>query len=275
MKRELSQGQVEPLDRDLILAEIDEHFGSPPLALRIEPVVDSTNDRLLALPASQRHRMALLAEHQTSGRGRRGRHWVSPHGRNIYLSLGWTFESGVDALGCLPLVVALAACNALAWAGLANHRVKWPNDVLLGGRKLGGCLVDVQGDASGPCHAVMGVGLNLYMPAGLPEAGAIDQPWTDLAAALPGLSRNRLAGLLLQALLEKTGQFASQGFESLQAEWQARDGLVGQQVELSHASGTIRGRVLGISDRGALRLQLSSGTGEYTAGEVSIRNRDS
>ncbi|HSM68800.1 MAG TPA: biotin--[acetyl-CoA-carboxylase] ligase [Xanthomonadales bacterium] len=275
MTRKLNEEQAELLDRDSILAEIDERFGAPPLVLRIESEVDSTNDRLLAMPASQRHRMALLAEHQTAGRGRRGRQWVSPCGRNIYLSLGWTFETGASALGCLPLVVALAACDALAQAGLTDHRVKWPNDLMLDGRKLGGCLVDIQGDAKGPCHAVMGVGLNLYMPSGLPEAAAIDQPWTDLGAALPGLSRNRLAGLLLNAMLAKTSQFSSQGFQPLQAEWRARDGLAGQQVELSHASGTVRGRVLGISDRGALRLQLSSGTGEYTAGEVSIRNRDS
>lgn len=275
MKRELNLEQVELLDRDSILAEIDERFGSPPLALRIESEVDSTNDRLLAMPANQRHRMALLAEHQTSGRGRRGRQWVSPYGRNIYLSMGWTFESGASALGCLPLVVALAACDALAQAGLRGQRVKWPNDLLLDGRKLGGCLVDIQGDASGPCHAVMGVGLNLYMPAGLPETVAIDQPWTDLSAALPGLSRNRLAGQLLNAMLAKTSQFSRQGFQPLQAEWRVRDGLAGQQVELHHAGGTVRGRVLGITAHGALRLQLSSGTGEYPAGEVSIRNRDS
>ena len=275
MTRKLNEEQAELLDRDSILAEIDERFGAPPLVLRIESEVDSTNDRLLAMPASQRHRMALLAEHQTAGRGRRGRQWVSPCGRNIYLSLGWTFETGASALGCLPLVVALAACDALAQAGLTDHRVKWPNDLMLDGRKLGGCLVDIQGDAKGPCHAVMGVGLNLYMPSGLPEAAAIDQPWTDLGAALPGLSRNRLAGLLLNAMLAKTSQFSSQGFQPLQAEWRARDGLAGQQVELSHASGTVRGQVLGITARGALRLQFSSGTGEYAAGEVSIRNRDS
>lgn len=275
MTRELNLEQVEALDRESILAEIDERFGAPPLALSIASEVDSTNDRLLAMPASERHRMALLAEHQTRGRGRRGRQWVSPYGRNIYLSLGWTFESGVDEMGCLPLVVALAACDALAQAGLQGHRVKWPNDLMLDGRKLGGCLVDMQGEANGPCHAVMGIGLNLHMPSGLPEAAAIDQPWTDLGAALPGLGRNRLAGQLLNAMLTKTSQFASQGFQPLQAEWRARDGLAGQQVELSHASGTVCGQVLGITARGALRLQLSSGTGEYAAGEVSIRNRDS
>lgn len=275
MTPEFNQEQVELLDRDSILAEIDDRFGSPPLALRIASEVDSTNDRLLAMPASQRHRVALLAEHQTRGRGRRGRQWVSPYGRNIYLSMGWTFELGAAELGCLPLVVALAACEALARLGLKDQRVKWPNDLLLGGRKLGGCLVDIQSDVNGPCHAVMGVGLNLHMPAGLPETAAIDQPWTDLGAALPGLSRNRLAGQLLNAMLAKTSQFARQGFQPLQAEWRARDGLAGQQVELSHASGTVRGRVLGITARGALRLQLSSGTGEYAAGEVSIRNRDS
>jgi len=275
VKRELNQERGELLDRDSILAELGDRPGSAGVDLRIESVVDSTNDRLLAMPARQRHRMALLAERQTRGRGRRGRQWVSPFGRNIYLSLGWTFDSAVAKLGCLPLVVALAACDALAQAGLADHRVKWPNDLLLEGRKLGGCLVDIQGDAGGPCHAVMGIGLNLHMPVGLPEAGAIDQPWTDLGASLPGLSRNRLAGLLLNAMLEKTGLFASHGFQPLQAEWRARDALLGQQVELSHPTGTVRGRVLGITARGALRLQLSSGTGEYTAGEVSIRNRDS
>jgi BirA family biotin operon repressor/biotin-[acetyl-CoA-carboxylase] ligase len=270
----------EPLDllnQAAILDALDPEAAAALGSLHIAGVVDSTNDWLLALPPGQRHGMALLAERQTAGRGRRGRSWVSPYARNLYLSLGWTFESGAAQLGCLPLLVALAACDALDRAGLEGHGVKWPNDLLLDGRKLGGCLVEIQGDASGPCHAVMGIGINLRMPESLLEAQGINQPWADLGDALPGLSRNRMASLLLGAMLVRVGLFAQTGFAPLREAWQQRDALAGLEVELQHATGAVRGRVLGISDYGALRLQLPSGTAEYTAGEVKVqlRHRDS
>lgn len=238
--------------------------------LRVFDVVDSTNDRLLALPTAQRHGVVMLAEHQTAGRGRRGRNWVSPYARNLYLSLGWTFEAGAAELGCLPLIVALAAGKALEESGVRGLAVKWPNDLMLDGRKLGGCLVEIQGDASGPCTAVIGIGINVRMPGSSPEASGIEQPWTDLQNGPATLSRNRLAGRVLCMLLQKIQRFSKHGFEPMRADWERRDLLKGQAVELISAGDSVRGTVVGISDGGALRLQSAAGVAEYTSGEVQV-----
>ena len=221
------------------------------------------------MPVDQQAGRAVMAECQTAGRGRRGQAWVSPYGRNIYLSLGWAFESGAGELACLPLLVALSACDALTTAGLQGHGIKWPNDLLHDSRKLGGCLVEVQGDVSGPCHAVLGVGLNVRMAQDSPGTGDIDQPWTDIASQAPAVSRNTLAANLLDHLVVNLKEFASDGFEPFMARWQSVDVLQGHEVELRHAGRKVTGISRGISGRGALLIQDGQGVGEYTAGEIS------
>src|SRR5690606_22869911 len=112
------------------------------------------------------------------GKGRRGRTWVSPLGRNIYFSLLWGFQNGVAALEGLSLLCAVAVVRALQRAGVDGLGVKWPNDVLRHGNKLAGILLEVQGDVTGPCRVVIGIGINVHMPA---SAGAsIDQAYSDL-----------------------------------------------------------------------------------------------
>ena len=165
----------ELLDRTLILNGMNCAIRDRLSTLRIEPSLDSTNSELQRMAPEEQHATAILAEHQARGRGRRGRNWHSPHGKNLYLSLGWRFEKALSALGCLPLVVALSVARALSRAGLKGHWIKWPNDVLINGRKLCGCLVEVQGDAQGPIHAVLGVGINVHMIA-TDETSVIDQP---------------------------------------------------------------------------------------------------
>ena len=107
----------------------------------------------------------VLAECQTGGRGRREKSWHSPAGGNIYLSLGWWFRDCQWPLSTLPLIVAIAVCQALARAGLRGHGIKWPNDILVEGKKLAGILVEMQSAGSGPALAVIGVGLNVRMPS--------------------------------------------------------------------------------------------------------------
>ena len=182
------QGHLaDPANGDLLVAEcILEHL---PDALRVKlrevtvlQATDSTNSALARLPAEQCHAHVMLAEKQTSGRGRRQRTWHSPAGGNIYLSLGWRFPLQAAALSTLPLVTALCLCRALDRAGLQGHGVKWPNDVLVNGAKLAGILVETQAVGSGPVLAVIGIGLNVRMPgqgSGSPAA-AIDRPWTCL-----------------------------------------------------------------------------------------------
>lgn len=230
----------------------------------------STNDAVLGLEPGLRHGAVVLAELQSAGRGRRDRSWYSPFARNIYLSLGWRFESGLKALSCLPLVVAIAAANAIEQAGLNGLGIKWPNDLLLDGNKLAGCLVEVQGDLNGPCLAVMGIGVNLRM-RGEPGAGIIDQPWTDMASQVPGVSRNGLAGNMLGALLTSLGIFQAQGFGPFLDDWQRLDCLAGYPVTVHRGDERLNGIARGVSPQGGLLLQRSGAVEELLAGEVTLR----
>ncbi|NNE06682.1 MAG: biotin--[acetyl-CoA-carboxylase] ligase [Xanthomonadales bacterium] len=263
---------LELLDSESILSELGADSRSLLDQLHVLGAVDSTNDWLQARAPGSRHARAVVAEQQLAGKGRRGRSWVSPFGRNIYLSLAWRFELGVAEVACLPLVVAIAACEALESAGVAGVMIKWPNDLVLNGAKLGGCLVEVQGDAAGPCLAIMGVGINVRMgPAG---GQAIDQPWTEAVSVDPGISRNRLAGQLLHSLLHQIIDFASNGFASFDEAWNARDVLRGRPVTVSQPGQCHHGIARGISPLGGLLLQSSAGVAEYRAGEVSIRQKE-
>ena len=238
--------------------------------LDIEASLDSTNSALQRLPLAQQHAAAILAEFQSAGRGRRGRQWHSPHGRNLYLSLGWKFEKPLAELGCLPLVLALSAARALVRAGLKGHRVKWPNDLLLDGRKLCGCLVEVKGDAKGPCHAVLGVGINVFMPES-EAANEIDQPWTDLHSQLPACSRNKLATLLLEELIKQLLLFAEQGFTPFRDIWAKMDGLNGRVVNVDAGNSSLQGTARGIDNQGALLLDTGKEVLSLHVGEVSVK----
>lgn len=261
--------RLEHLDKTTILASMQPELRQVLSSLSIEATLDSTNSALQRLPVVDQHAVVILAEHQSEGRGRRGRQWHSPFGKNLYLSLGWTFDKPLPELACLSLVLALATAQALARAGLKEHWIKWPNDILLDGRKLGGCLVEVQGDAHGPCYAVLGVGINVQMPATEAAAG-IDQPWTDLHSQLPGYSRNALTALLLEEMISQLGLFATQGFAPFSAFWKKMDGLNGQTIEVSSGSGVLRGTARGIDDHGALILDTGKEVLILHAGEVSL-----
>lgn len=142
----------------------------------ILPEVDSTNEYLKRLAfGGARSGTACLAEWQTCGRGRRGREWVSPFGANVYLSLLWRFSEGTAALGALSLAAAVAVKRALDELAAGGVELKWPNDVQWHGRKLAGILLELGGEADGPCYVVAGVGINVAMPES--RAADIGQPW--------------------------------------------------------------------------------------------------
>lgn len=260
---------LELLDRAKILSAMDPAGSARLRSLHIASSVDSTNAALRRLAAEDQHAAVIIAEHQTGGRGRRGRQWHSPYARNLYLSMGWMFDRALSELGCLPLVVALAAVQALERMGLEGQRVKWPNDLTLDGRKLCGCLVEVQGDSQGPCHAVLGIGINVHMPVSALTEG-IDQPWTDLHSRLPGCSRNTLAGLLLDELATCLERFAARGFAPFSDTWERWDGLRGLTVGVLTANGEVRGTAAGIDASGALRLDTGSEILKLHSGDVSL-----
>lgn len=270
--------------------------------LDIEFSIGSTNSRAMELVAAglvdgnDHSGRALFAEQQTAGRGRRGRTWVSPLGRNIYCSLVWRFASGAAALSGLSLAVGVAVVKALEHIGYTDIELKWPNDLLWHGRKLGGILLEMSGDAAGPCDVVIGIGINLTMSemladsidqseavaANSTQANAagnainIDQPWVDLLelGANAPVKKNAIATELLNQLLPMLVEFEKQGFASLVSEWQARDAFVGRDIQLQLGAETVIGKYVGIEADGSITVATSTGTHSFNGGEVSLRGLD-
>lgn len=231
--------------------------------------LDSTSSELLRRATSDaRDHLACLAEVQSAGRGRRGRGWRLPLGGGIALSLLKRFDAGMAPLAGLSLVAGIAAVRALADCGVGGIGLKWPNDLVAGGRKLGGILVELGGDAIGPCHAVVGIGVNVR----LGEGAGIDQPWTDLASLTPDLpSRNRLAARLVARLIESLDRFAESGFAAFAAEYARHDVLRDRPVQLLRGERRDCGLARGVDARGALRVAFADGERAIDSGEVSVR----
>ena len=266
-------GGIELLDRERIAAALPERVRAQLSRFELRRVVDSTNALVLEglRAGTLGHGAVVFAEQQTSGRGRRGRRWVSPFGCNIYCSFAWRFDAGVAALEGLSLVIGMAAVRALARVGARGVMLKWPNDLVAGAAKLGGILIEIDGELAGPVTAVIGVGINVSMPPG--AATAIGQSWTDLETVCGArVGRNALAAALLESCLDILGDFARHGFGHFATEWERVDALRGLEVSVSGGSGpSVQGMANGIDATGALRLMTSEGEQLLSGGEISVR----
>ncbi len=261
---------LELLDGDAIISALSAPARGLLAGLDVHQRLDSTNNYLNLLAAEGAPAGTVcLSEYQSGGRGRRGRRWVSPFGGNLYLSLLWRFDAGPAAIGSLSLVVACVLVQALERRGIKGLALKWPNDLLLDGRKLGGILLEVSGEVDGPSQVVIGVGINYGMPTAAAEG--IEQPWADLHRHEPGLGRNALAALLVEGLLSAMPRFESEGFEPFRRYWEGLDHYRGREVSLHSGSMRIDGVARGIDENGLLLLQQGSEIKRYAAGEVSLR----
>jgi BirA family biotin operon repressor/biotin-[acetyl-CoA-carboxylase] ligase len=232
----------------------------------------STSTQLMqAALAADIHRTVLVAEVQTAGRGRLGRQWQSGLGASLTFSVGWRFAQGAGALGGLSLVVGVALVRAVKALGAQDVQLKWPNDLLHTGRKLGGILIEMQGDALGPSTVVIGIGLNVAFPPAL--VAQIDQPATDLAHAGVGTrDRNLMLATLLRELGRALDQFAQEGFAAFRAEWQRDHAFQDTAVVLTRGDGTrIQGTAHGVDGQGALLLDTPQGRERVLSGEISLR----
>lgn len=234
--------------------------------------IDSTQSALARRTLAE-DGACLFAERQRQGRGRHGRPWASPLAANLYFSVLHRFDRPMASLGGLSLVAGVALAEALRARGFDAVGLKWPNDLLAHGRKLGGLLVDLAGESGGPVTAILGVGLNVRMPAG--AAAGIDQAWIDLASlGAPG-SRSDLAAALLAALWEAMDEFEAAGLAPFLPRWSALDTLAGAEVRLVAGGQMIEGVAQGIAADGSLRLRLADGSERLChGGELGLRRRE-
>lgn len=264
---------VELLDAQLIEAEV----GSPRrswlrnLDLRFE--VDSTNTRLFALdPPPGGSADVCLTELQHAGRGRRGRPWIAPFGGGIALSMAWTFGDGVRTLPALSLAVGVAIVRAARRAGAQGVTLKWPNDIWFQDRKVGGVLIELRAEASGPACVVIGIGLNVALGAGpLARIAATGIAATDLRAAGLELPRETIVAALLTAFIQGLLEFEQAALKPFLAEWRDADALRGRAVNVTGGEGIAKGIARGIDAHGALLVETAQGVRRFLSGDVTVR----
>lgn len=247
---------------------------SPELHLEVLDECTSTNT-LLAERASAgaRHGTVLVCEHQSTGRGRRGNPWVSGVGGSLAFSILWRFARGAGALGGLSLAVGVCAAKALERLGVRGVGVKWPNDLYLEGRKLGGMLIEISGDVLGPSAAVIGIGINVRLNALMRDR--IGRPATDIAShADAAPSRTALLAALLPSLAAALAQFSREGFAPFREEWLRLHAWQGRRVALSMADRHVaEGKIVGVAEDGALMLASTRGVERFHSGELSLKAR--
>ena len=258
------------------LAALAEANGdTPTLTVEIVDQIESTSTELMRRAQRREiHRAALAAEWQTAGRGRRGRVWTAIAGGSLTFSLGWRFEQGAGFLAGLSLAVGVAVVRALESLGYTGIALKWPNDLIHRHLKVGGILIELNGDALGPTTTVIGVGLNVRLPQAARKD--IAAPVTDLASVAgrkgPPIDRNVLLARLLTELAAVLDIYAKEGFAAFVAEWQHRHAYQGKPVKLLLPDGaTVTGKVAGVDASGALVLADGPRRARFLAGEITLR----
>lgn len=242
--------------------------------IEIHDYIASTNSYLLQKAhQSTTNAVACFAEFQAAGKGRRGKTWVSPFGSNIYLSILWRYQSGPAAISGLSLAVGVAVIRALNELGVTEVGLKWPNDIYWRQQKLAGILIEVSGESGGPCNAVIGLGLNCYIPP--LQAEDIDQAWIDLDSIVGRPTqqmRNQLAAVLLNHLMPIIASFDELGLSRYLSEWRGYDCMQGNTVNISLGQQTYQGVVEGVDDQGMLLVRdLDQQVKTFASGEISFK----
>lgn len=265
-------GPIEFLDSETLCQTIHRSLPNEPLSLEVHQQVESTNKVLLDRVGSLKgaELVVVLAEHQTGGRGRRGRQWCSPCARNIYMSVLWSTDQGLQALDGLSLAIGVSVAKMLRNDFDIPATLKWPNDIHVNGKKIAGILIEIDGDIEGPLSVVVGVGLNVQMSA--EETATIEQPWTHMAAHLSSAaSRNDVAARMIVRLAEGLSQFRHQGFGAFRDQWAEMDAYLGRNVVVTGHGGPHVGIEKGVDDKGALLLEVDGEVMRMLSGDVSLR----
>lgn len=263
------QGKGYRLSVPLELLNIDSMRQYTNQEFELIPVIDSTNQYLMDRIGSLSSGSVCIAEYQSSGRGRRGRKWISPFGSNLYLSMYWRLEAGMAASMGLSLVVGVAVVEALEQLGIPGIKLKWPNDLYYQDRKLAGILVEMTGQAGGAAYLVIGMGINIQMNEAIE---GIDQPWISLAEISEHpIERNKLAASLMNAWSDALTEYEAIGMTGFVERWNRFDNFINRPARLVMGSNEVSGVVRGINEQGAVLIETKNGIESYIGGEISLR----
>ena len=242
--------------------------------LRLDFEVESTNTLLLEEPPpSPGHASVCLAELQSGGRGRRGRKWLNPFGGGLALSISWHFPDPPQDLSALSLAAGVAVLRAALRVGAKGIALKWPNDIWLDDRKVGGILIEMRSEAAGLAFVVIGIGVNVTTgPQALARIAATGVRPASLAQACAAPpSRNEVAGAIIEEMLDMLPQFSRDGFAPYRQAWRLSDALHGREVRVLAGDSTIDGTARGIDADGGLLVEVNGAIKKFVSGDVSLR----
>jgi len=257
-------------------AQIRRHQTVGMAEVLLQHITDSTNSQMMKrIQEGQtiQKGSVLVAEAQTTGRGRRGKSWYSPFGANLYFSMYWQLEQGIQAAMGLSLVIGIAVAEVLETKFNLPVKLKWPNDIYLADKKLAGILIELAGQSHAQCDLVIGLGLNLKMPQQADQE--ICQAWTDLQQHLAQpVDRNLLIALLQQQIVAHLQTFEAYGFQSFSNSFNQRDQFFGRTVCLSSGDKQYCGLCLGVDKQGGIVLEQAGQKQSFYGGELSLRGKD-
>lgn len=235
--------------------------------------VTSTQDEARRLAESGAAEGTLVvAEAQVAGRGRRGRHWMSPPRTGIYLSVILRPHLEPFNIAQIPIVVGIAVCQSIAEISALQPRIKWPNDVLVGGKKVAGILVEMSAEPERVHYVILGIGINVNPPAST-FPNSLQPSATSLAEAAGQLvSRRMLVQTLLGNLEALYDEFKLTGFQALRERWRRWDKTIHSWVQIEDASGSFVGYALDIDKDGALIVKDGEGVvRRVLAGDATLK----
>lgn len=267
---------VDLLDKEVIASSLSAAARSHMERCDVLLTVDSTNRFVADLPPPAAGRFQLCtAELQNAGRGRRGRTWIAPFGSGVCMSLGWQFAEAPPTFSALSLAVGIAVVKAFQRLGIEGIGLKWPNDLQWHGRKLGGILIEMRGESAGPAQVIIGIGINMHMPATVRmqlaerEAALIADVHEIMRDRTP--TRNVVIGAVVAELLPILQTFATHGFAPYREQWQRLDTLANAPVKVISGSQTTFGTARGVEVDGTLLVEVEGELRKFVSGEVSLR----
>ena len=217
----------------------------------------------------------VISERQTKGRGRKGRLWASPPREGVYFSTILRPNLRPSQIIQIPLIAGVAVCKAIRRVTPLEPRIKWPNDITIGGKKVGGILAEMSCDIDRVDHIVLGIGVNVNTQCSL-----LPEPTRGIATSLAErcgeyVSRVRLVQCLLAEFDALYRTFLVSGFDTLREEWKALDSTVGSWVKVSDGNEEMKGKALDIDGEGFLLVRKENGdVKRIISGDVSLIGRD-
>jgi len=257
----LSERSIKGSLSKTLLDEIDSIF--------IKDSTESTNDNAKEHLKTQKNLFSIhLAEQQISGRGRNNRKWVSPHGKNIYLSLGWKSRLLHSQLEGLSLAVATSLVSSLKEFTSSDLKIKWPNDLFINKKKISGILIETT-DSENGLDVVIGIGINVHMDES--EGSEIDQSWGNLEESPRKLDRNEIIVSIISEMYELFKEYPNSGFKKYHHVFETYNLLKDKICKVETDKETYEGKVLGVNEAGELLLEKNGEIQHLRYGEVSIR----